>query len=39
MSYQLALTILDLARDGADIPLSLINAALELTGDLCGRLA
>ena len=39
MSHQLAMTILDLARDGADIPLSLINTALELTGDLCARLA
>ena len=39
MSYELAMTLLDLVREGADIPLSLINAALELTGDICGRLS
>ena len=39
MSHELAMTLLDLAREGADIPLSLINAALELTGDICGRLS
>lgn len=38
MSHELAMTILDLAREGSDIPLALINRALELTGDLCGRL-
>lgn len=36
MSHQLACTLLDLVRDGADIPLALINQALELTGDLDG---
>lgn len=34
MSYELAWTLLDLARDGADLPLRLINQALELTGDM-----
>ena len=34
MSHQLAMTLLDLAREGADIPMALINTALELTGDL-----
>lgn len=39
MSHEMAMTLLDLVREGADLPLSLINAALELTGDICGRLA
>lgn len=39
MSYEMANTLLDSVREGADIPLALINRALELTGDLCGEMA
>lgn len=39
MSYEMAMTLLDMRREGADLPLALINAALELTGDLCGEVA
>lgn len=34
MTYGQALNLLDMRREGGEIPLSLVNQALELTGDL-----
>ncbi|MEP6587167.1 MAG: hypothetical protein ABJA84_00215 [Polaromonas sp.] len=34
MTYHQAMNILDLRRAGADMPESLVNQALELTGDV-----
>ena len=35
MNYFEALALLDKVKDGKNVPLYLINKALELTGDLC----
>jgi len=34
MSYQMAKRVLDRVRDGATYPLSIITAALKVTGDM-----
>ena len=34
MTHAVANMLLDMIRDGYDIPLSIINCALELTGDI-----
>ena len=34
MSYEDAIRVLDRVRDGVNVPLHLINLALQITGDL-----
>lgn len=38
MSYEAAMRLLDRLKDGEDFPVSAINEALRLTGDLDGLL-